>query len=188
MTISRHTQFIPADDLHVMHQELLSSAGWVFREKFWRYYLIPGLRPYNEFDTATWYHNQPGALERIKQPWKRMFDCVLNLAGADFQLMRYALTGQTQNQMPDLHKDVETTDQPGQWRSYLLYLNTEYHQHWGGPTEIQMADGSQHLEWPEPGKLIEFDSQLLHIGHPPEVPNVLRLTIVLHGYTTCRDL
>lgn len=188
MTVARYRDFIPNDDLVVMHKELLSSAGWVFREKFWRYYLIPGLLPYNEFDSTTWYHNQPGAMDRIQQPWKRMFDKVFELAGPNFKLMRYALTGQTQNQMPELHKDVETESQPGHWRSYLLYLNTKYEESWGGPTEIIMPDNRQHLECPEPGKLIEFDSQLWHIGHPPVVPEVLRLTIVLHGYTTSLDL
>jgi len=182
MSVSCHTEFIPQADLREMHNELLSSAGWVFREKFWRYYLISGLKPYNEFDSSTWYHNQPGALDQLRQPWKRMFDQVFDLAGSNFRLMRYALSGQTQNQMPELHRDVETKSSPGHWRSYLVYLNSEYHQDWGGPTEIQLADNSWHQECPEPGKMIEFDSQLLHIGRPPVIPDLLRLTIVLHGY------
>jgi hypothetical protein len=182
MTVKRYHQFINPELLQILHKELISSAGWVFRKKFWRYYLISGLVPYDEFDTTTWYHNQPGALERLQHPWDKVFAKVFDLAGPNFKLMRYALTGQTQNQIAEMHKDVSTTLLPGHWRSYLIYLNTEYQPHWGGSTEIQLPDGTLLQELPEPGKLIEFDSQLLHVGRPPEITDFLRLTMVLHGF------
>lgn len=180
MNIVRHRDFIKPDTLNQMHGELINSPGWVFRERFWRYYLIDGLEPYNESQPMTWYHNQPGALARLRQPWRDLFDQVYDLAGNSFQLMRYALTGQTQNQIPVLHTDT-TVGMPGKWRSYLLYLNVVYPESYGGTTDFVVDNQIVHQEFPEPGKLVEFDSQILHIGNPPEQPNVLRISLVLHG-------
>lgn len=180
MNIITHRDFIGSTTLNQINHELMNTPGWVFRERFWRYYLIDGLEPYSESDPSTWYHNQTGTLERLKQPWRDLFDQVYDLAGNSFQLMRYALTGQTQNQMPVLHTDT-TPGIPGNWRSYLLYLNAVYPKSYGGTTDFVVDNQTVHQEFPEPGKLIEFDSQLLHIGNPPEQPNVLRISLVLHG-------
>lgn len=177
MILRRQLEFLDAQELQAINQELTSTAGWVWRERFWRYYLIDGLQPYQESNPATWYHNQSGALDRLKWPWRALFDRVFELAGPRFQLMRYALTGQTQNQYPVWHTDV-SPDLPGTWRSYLIYLNDHYDRDWGGPTMLK----PNHQEQPEPGKLIEFNSQVMHIGLPPRVPDFLRTTIVLHGH------
>jgi hypothetical protein len=184
MSVKSHKHFVSADCLASMQKELLSSAGWIFRGNCWRYYLLSDLVPYIEDDPSTWYHHQRCAMDRIPQPWKHVFDKVCELAGPKFKLMRYAINGQTQNQVTKLHKDVETLELPGHWCTYLIYLNTDYDQAWGGPTQILMPTGLWHQEWPEPGKLIEYDSQLWHIGRPPEISNVLRLTLALQGHIT----
>jgi hypothetical protein len=180
MTIKRIKEFLPPNDLQQINQQLTSTSGWTFHKLFWRYYLFNGLNPYNQHDPKTWYGNQPGALEQLTPVWKRLFDNVFEIAGPTFQLMRCSITGQTQNQTPTIHIDVDQ-DMTGTYRSYLLYLNSEWLPEWGGPTEIEVEDNIWHHELPEPGKLIDFDSKLWHIGRPPVEPNILRLTMVLHG-------
>jgi hypothetical protein len=184
MSIKRHKHFVSADCLALVHKELMSSPGWTFKGNYWRYYIIRDLAPYVEQDCATWYCNQSRAMNGISQPWRQLFDSVFELAGPKFQFMRYALNGQTQNQFAQLHKDVEILENSEQWRTYLIYLNLDYSRSWGGQTEILMPTGLRHQEWPESGKMIEYNSQLWHIGQPPEVPNVLRLTLALQGKIT----
>jgi len=179
MILARHPQFIDADTLATMYQELMTTPKWVFRNKFWRYYLIDGLAPYSESDESTWYGNQP-AMKNLTEPWRNLFNQVYDLAGPNFKLMRYALTGQTQSQEQELHLDT-SKDLTGDFRSYLFYLNTQWDQSWGGATDFCVNNQITHSEYPEPGKLVVFDSQSQHVGHAPNKPQFLRLSMVLHG-------
>jgi hypothetical protein len=148
---------------------------------FWRYYLVDNLRPYNEDDVSTWYGNQKDQLyNSLTLTWKELFNSVFDLAGPNFLLQRYALTGQTMGQEQLMHTDVNI-EQPGEFRSYLMYLNTQWDSACGGLTEFQTASDHMHCEIPEPGKLIVFDSKALHRGQAPSKPNMLRLSLVLHG-------
>jgi hypothetical protein len=180
MIESTHHSFINKDWLQSLSDELLNANGWVFRQKFWRYYLAQGLQPYVESNAATWYHNQTDALYTMTSQWRKLFDKVYDLAGSNFQLMRYALTGQTQNQQPVLHTDV-SENLNGCYKSYLIYLNNVATQ---GSTDFVVDNKLIHQEPPEPGKLIVFDSKILHCGNPPTQPDFLRLSIVLHGIHT----
>ena len=180
MIEAAHNNFISTDWLQSLSDELLNTHGWVFRQKWWRYYLAQGLQPYVESNAATWYHNQTDALYTMAPQWRKLFDKVYELAGPDFRLMRYALTGQTQNQRPPLHTDV-SQDLNGCYKSYLIYLNTVATQ---GSTDFVVDNKLVHQELPEPGKLIVFDSKILHCGNPPTQPDFLRLSIVLHGTHT----
>lgn len=182
MIFSTHTQFVDPATLQQMHQELTATPGWVFRKKFWRYYVANGLAPYNEANESTWYGNQP-AIKSVQDPWRTLFDRVQDLAGSNFVLMRYALTGQTQGQEQELHLDT-SMNLVGDFRSYLIYLNTEWDNNWGGSTEFVVDGKVVHREFPEPGKLIEFDSQAFHVGHAPNKSEFLRLSLVLHGRLT----
>ncbi len=182
MIVSRHSAFIDAETLQQMHNELTNSANWMFRNKFWRYYVATGLAPYKEQDESTWYGNQD-TMQSVRDPWKTLFKQVYKLAGPDFKLMRYALTGQTQGQEQELHRDTSLALK-GTFRSYLLYLNTSWDQSWGGLTDFVVDGKLVHQEIPEPGKLVEFDSQVLHVGHAPKHPEFLRLSLVLHGRLT----
>ena len=181
MIYSNHKNFIQHNDLAELHQDLVTNSKWVWRNQFWRYYLIDHLRNYNEADESTWYGNQSDALNSgLSGPWKKLFNQVFELAGPNFVLQRYALTGQTQGQDGNFHLDT-STELVGDFRSYLMYLNTSWDNAWGGITEFKHNDKIVHVEYPEPGKLVEFDSQAMHRGLGPEIPNFLRLTIVLHG-------
>lgn len=182
MIFSKHPNFIDTDTLTQINRELTSSANWMFRNKFWRYYVANGLNTYNEANEASWYGNQP-AIKSINDPWNTLFNRVYELAGPNFVLMRYALTGQTQGQEQELHRDT-SLELTGDFRSYLMYLNSEWNHSWAGATDFVQDNQLIHQEFPEPGKLIEFDSQALHVGHAPNIPNFLRLSLVLHGRLT----
>jgi len=179
MIFSRHSQFIDSATLKQMHTELTSNANWMFRNKFWRYYLVDGLLPYQQSDESSWYGNQPN-IKNVREPWHALFQQIYQLAGPNFKLMRYALTGQTYGQEQELHVDT-TLLLDGTFRTYLMYLNTEWDNSWGGTTDFVVDGKLVHQEFPEPGKLIEFDSQAFHIGHAPNKLDCLRLTLILHG-------
>lgn len=181
MIYARHQHFVSSNALHEIHKELMSKPQWVFRNDFWRYYLIDGLNPYNESDLSTWYGNQlPSLGNSLRDPWKQLFNSVFELAGPNFTLQRYALTGQTQGQEQTMHADT-SVDLTGDYRSYLIYLNTDWDISWGGLTEFELGTDTIQCEVPEPGKLIVFDSQCFHRGLGPTVPNKLRLSLVIHG-------
>ena len=179
MIYSTHRNFVSDTSLRSINDELCNSPGWIFRTNFWRYYLAPGLRAYNETDPNSWYGNQ-NIMEKLSLPWQRLFERVQDLAGPQFVIQRYALTGQTQQQHQTLHYDT-SKDLVGDFRSYLIYLNDKWHSSQGGATYFVNEHNQSHLEFPEPGKLVEFNSQMLHCGNPPEVSNLLRLTLVIHG-------
>jgi hypothetical protein len=176
----RHRDFVDAATLRSINKELLHTPGWVYRNNFWRYYLVQGLEPYVESEPGTWYCSQHQAMQSISPLWSKLFEQVSQAAGSNFKLQRYALTGQTQSQQQTLHRDVSLS-LTGCFRSYLLYLNDKWDQAQGGSTDFIEQDQLKHQEWPEPGKLVVFDSQCLHVGNPPIVPNTLRLTLVIHG-------
>ncbi len=180
LKIERYPQFIQDDQLQSMYKELHSGSQWTWRQRFWRYYLVDGLSNYQEHDPGSWYHYQYKAMSSMSPLWQTLFDRVSTLAGPGWVLMRYALTGQTQNQFPQLHRDV-SPDLTGNFRSYLFYLNDQWELDWGGATEFVEQGQVVHREWPEPGKMVQFDSQMLHIGLPPSKPDVLRITLVIHG-------
>ena len=180
MIESVHHNFIGSNWLQTLSNELINSPGWIFRQKFWRYYLVQGLATYHENDASTWYHNQQQALNTMSLPWAKLFDKVSELAGPEFRLMRYALTGQTQNQHPVLHTDVSET-LAGHYTSYLIYLNTHWETQLQGSTDFFKHNVLTHQEYPEPGKLVVFDSKVFHQGNPPHKEDTLRLTLVLHG-------
>lgn len=179
MLYSRHRNFVDSDTLKKICQQLNNSAGWIYRTNFWRFYLVNGLEPYSEAQPHTWYGRQL-AFGALQDPWRGVFERVIQLAGAEFVVQRYALTGQTQSQHQTLHYDTSLSLQ-GNFRSYLIYLNDKWDQAMGGTTDFMVNDQLVHQEYPEPGKLIEFNSQTLHCGNPPDVPNVLRLSLVIHG-------
>jgi len=181
MIVARHQNFIAAELLKTIHNELLNSNRWVWRTHFWRYYLVDNLTPYAENDPTTWYGNQKQALlESLPSHWRELFNKILDLAGSNFLLQRYALTGQTQGQQQLMHSDV-SVDLPGEYKSYLCYLNTQWDFAHGGLTEFQVDSSTTYCEIPEPGKLVVFDSKTLHRGQAPYDPNTLRLSLVLHG-------
>jgi len=179
MIYSVQRNFVRDSTLKQINQELLHSPRWAFRTNFWRYYLVPELQPYNEQDSTTWYGRQ-NIVDRLQQPWHNIFERVIQKAGSKFVIQRYALTGQTQGQYQTLHYDTSQELQ-GDFRSYLIYLNDKWDTALGGGTDFELEQCHNHVEFPEPGKLIEFNSQTLHCGNPPSVPNVLRITLVIHG-------
>lgn len=181
MIYSKHLQFVDSNTLQAIHQELLTGTKWVFRKNFWRYYLIDGLLPYKEEDESTWYGTQQSVLTKsLHSHWLELFNKILTLAGPSFVLQRYALTGQTAGQEQTMHPDT-SANCIGDYRSYLVYLNTEWDPKWGGCTEFVLNQSTMHYENPEPGKLIVFNSQTLHRGQSPVILNKLRLSLVLHG-------
>jgi hypothetical protein len=178
--LERHRDFVDAVMLRMINAELLNSPGWIYRNNFWRYYLVSGLTTYHESRPETWYCNQSQAMASMNPVWSMVFAKIHQLAGPNFQMQRYALTGQTQAQYQTLHRDTSLA-LFGKFRSYLLYLNDKWDRNQGGTTDFVVEDQIVQQEFPEPGKLIVFDSQCLHVGNPPTVPNLLRLSLVVHG-------
>jgi hypothetical protein len=182
MIINSVRNFVDPELLETLNHELLTKPGWLFKGNFWRYHImnIPTPYYYSELDELTWYGNLPGALDTLTPNWKKLFDSVHEFAGPNFKLMRYALTGHTKGQDQNLHYDASNT-LLGTYRSYLIYLNTKWNNAWGGTTDFVINEKLVHQEYPEAGKLIEFDSQILHTAHSANIDNFLRMTIVLHG-------
>lgn len=180
MIIDRIENFVSNKELAQLEHLLSNGSAWRFNRSHWRYYLFKDLMPYNQYDTKSWYHNSLKLLQELPPTWEQLFNSVFDLAGPNFCLMRYAINGQTQNQEPSMHVDV-TSDVPGTYRTYLIYLNAEWHQDWGGATEFANGNTILHREWPEPGKLISYNSKMQHVGRPPLKPDLLRLSIALQG-------
>jgi hypothetical protein len=179
MIYSTHKNFVDSSELKIIADQLTNTPGWVYRTNFWRYYLVSGLKPYSESDSDSWYSRQD-IVPKLDQPWRTLFERVAALSRSRLLIQRYALTGQTQNQSQTLHYDT-SQNLKGDFRSYLIYLNHKWNSTQGGETHFELSDGQSHQEFPEPGKLIEFNSQTLHKGNAPSVPNMLRLTMVIHG-------
>lgn len=185
MIVARYANFVAHERLQDINNELQSVPRWIYRNRspnnFWRYYLSDGLPRYNERDRSTWHGNHmAGLIDNLKAIWKDLFHEVHALAGSNFCLMRYTINGQTHGQEGEFHYDV-SPDLPGQYLSYLLYLNTEWHDEWAGATELQQSSGQVIHEMPCPGTMIVFDSKTLHRGRAPLPNDVLRLTMLWHG-------
>ena len=80
--------------------------------------------------------------------------------------------------MPKYH-----TDPAG--HTYMFYLNYEWNRLWGAPTKFKKK--RHHISksvFPKPGRLVIFDSKLLHKGTAPSMfmPNkhLGRLSIAFH--------
>ena len=179
MIYSTQRNFVNDSELKIIADQLTNTPGWIYRTNFWRYYLVSGLNPYSELDTESWYGRQD-IVSKLDQPWRTLFERVYELSGSRLLIQRYALTGQTQNQSQTLHYDT-SLNLNGDFRSYLIYLNHKWDMAQGGETHFELSHCQRHQEFPEPGKLIEFNSQTLHKGNAPLVPNMLRMTLVIHG-------
>ena len=185
MILARYRNFVTADQLQQVNHALASVPRWIYRNAHpnncWRYYLLDDLKRYDELDHTTWYGNQtPSLSTRLCGIWRELFEQALGFAGRNFTLMRYSINGQTIGQDGVLHVDVDPA-QPGEYRSYLCYLNTQWNKSWGGSTEFVGTDGMAQHEEPEPGTMIVFDSKTLHRGLAPLCNNQLRLTMGWHG-------
>lgn len=180
MIFQRFPQFLDEDTLSILNNTLIDQPRWTFRGNFWRYYFVNDLDLYDEQNEDTWYGNQlDRLLSELNPAWRNVFQRVIDIGGTEFIMQRYALTGLTQNQLPDLHVDT-SVNLPGQFRTFLIYLNSEWKYEWGGATELQTDDHTI-FEYPTPGKLVAFDSQTLHRACAPTVPNVLRMTLAING-------
>lgn len=176
MEITRYQNFLSKQLLTNINNELLTSNRWRWIGDVWRYYIVDNLSTYQESDPNSWHGNN---IKQLPNQWQQLFDQVYELAGSNFKLMRYALPGQVQYQNGVWHPDV-SPDLPGTYVSYLMYLNPTWQNSWQGQTEFEV-NKTIISEPVEPGKLVVFDSKLLHRGLGPSVSGVLRTNIVLHG-------
>jgi hypothetical protein len=172
--------FLNQKELAKIYQDITTQSKWRFKNTFWRYQLFDQLPPYNECDESTWLHNNFELIEKLDEPWHELFKKFLLHAGPNFKLMRCAINGQTIDQLNPIHTDLQTIS--GNGSTFLLYLNQNWNASNGGQTQF-FNDQQQllHSENVEPGKLIEYDSRILHFGQSPCVSKILRLTIAWQG-------
>tara|TARA_Y100001937_G_scaffold108845_1_gene152878 strand:+ start:1602 stop:2258 length:657 start_codon:yes stop_codon:yes gene_type:complete len=107
------------------------------------------------------------------------------LAGPNFKMLRGWFNGQTFGLGDDIHRDVQLIDQElGQFVTFIFFCNHVWENEWGGETLIYDPNyDALGAITPRPGRMVAFDSRLLHKGHPPARHIVdLRLTFALHTF------
>lgn len=191
------SNFLSTEDLCTIHQQIHSIPRWQYHHQkidpdynivgdsegafIWRYRLMDGMKTYNADDPSTFLSNQQGWREQIHPVWSKIFSKIEEIAGPRYTLMRYAVNGTMMGQLGIPHTDVPTSCENG--TTWLLYLNPVWDPMWGGHTTFfKNADLEESLSLPyEPGKMVEFWGKFWHIAQPPNVPNLLRLAMVVIG-------
>ena len=121
--------------------------------------------------------------EGVPPIWNKIYEKVKEQAGSNFVMWRYIINGQTWGQEGSKHSDW-----PGQEtnsETFILYLNQKWEPNWGGETVFYLAGNDDNKERGrvavEPGKLISYDSRILHKGSAPTEKNILRVTLAIQG-------
>lgn len=101
----------------------------------------------------------------------------------NMRLNRVVINGQTQHMHSAIHRDSLNPDS----RTYLLYLNPQWNEIWGGHTLFFGTDKQPaHTEsiLPSPGTMVVYPGNVYHQGLGPAVNNVLRVTMAVQMITT----
>lgn len=170
--------FVDLETLRDINQELTDDAKWRFRKTFFRFNLLTELKDFDEFDESTYYQNQ-NVLDQIAPHWQKVYKSISDLAGEDFNIMRFVVGGQVAGQ--SLHKHADLNPEfPGDCRTFLVYLNDWYPESGAGLTVFEDKD-FYHEEHPESGKLVEFNSKTPHYTTSHTVSDWFRFIFVVHG-------
>jgi len=128
-----------------------------------------------------WQH-EPQWEEGVSPIWNKIYEKVKALAGPKFVMWRYIINGQTWGQEGSIHSDWPGTETNSE--TFILYINEFWNSDWGGDTVFYEV-GNDHIERGrvsvEPGKLISYDSRILHKGSSPTEKNILRVTLAIQG-------
>ena len=93
---------------------------------------------------------------------------------------RISLNGQTLGQDGLCHIDIENSDQNE--KTLMVYLNHKWDKEWGGEFQVlkSFSDDSEidfSIDF-KPGRIILFDSDLIHRAKAPKTSGVLRKSLV----------
>lgn len=154
-----------------------TQPRWIYRaftgdRHFWYYEAYRSLGYYSGVNERQW-------AEDVDPLWRSIHQRICDLAGPTFETWRFIINGQTQGQDSAVHSDFPASVQSA--HTYMLYLNQQWDQSWGGATKFYPTDAEPYEILPEPGKLIAYDGRISHQGLSPLVPNVLRVTLAVQG-------
>ena len=131
--------------------------------------------------------------DKIVKDWKTLSkgfpfldqarDIVFSKSEDSLKITRSWINGQTYGLGDDVHRDVQIEDgEHWKFLTFIFYCNKEWGPGWGGETVIydENYDVLRAIT-PKPGRLIAFDSRLLHQGKGPNRHIVdLRMTLSFH--------
>ena len=170
--------FVSQHTLDKIWNAFESNPVWLWRtynaghKPFWIYDIFDKLDFENNQFICKWKNNpDPVFLEILEQIKKQ--------AGENFVPWRFIINKQTQGLDSGIHSDFPKEEQKS--RTYILYVNKDWHKDWGGET-VFYNDKKEEIDGciPEPGKLICYDSQMFHQGLAP-LNNATRITLAVHG-------
>jgi hypothetical protein len=177
-------QFFNGQELTAVWHEFNTQPRWQYRRMsggqwFWWYMFFLNNEQFVANNEQQW--------DTVTAPiWRDLYNKVCNYAGSNFIPYRYIINGQTLGQEGHPHSDfARNLDNR---TTFLAYLNLEWEESWGGSTifynnrvDEYNAEAKRHQELPEPGKLLEYDSRIVHKGTPPLISNVLRVSLSIQG-------
>ena len=105
---------------------------------------------------------------------------IKELVEPDIKMTRVFVNGQTYGLGDNIHPDTRSIS----GITFVYYFNPQWDPEWDGQTIIYTNEGEILASiLPKPGRLIGFDSRLLHRGtSPSRFCNKLRCTLAFHTY------
>ncbi len=172
--------FLDSQQLQTLNITLGNSNNWYPTGGISRLWIFDKLPTFSEIDHATWlYHFLPQLAEQ-NPAWYQVFEKLQDVAGPRFKFLKYSINGHYAEQSYPVHRDIDQIN--GDHVTFLIYLNTEWQANWGGYTAFYDENNNiTHLEIPEPGKLVGYNSKILHQGQGPTVPGIFRMTFAVQG-------
>lgn len=168
--------FFDSSELEQICNEFKNKPQWQYQQMsggqwWWCYMLFDNNKRFTANNNQQW--------ETASPVWRHVYDKICNLAGDNFVTWRFIINGQTIGQNGHPHSDF--SKEVNNRTTYLVYSNQEWDKSWGGETIFYNNNGVEHREFPEPGKLLEYNGSIVHEGTPPVLPNLLRVTLSMQG-------
>lgn len=175
--IDQTYNFVSQKTLDKIYDAFTKNPVWIWRKNSGeKYFYI-----YDIFDKLEFIDN------KFVYKWKnnpdpiflKVFEKIKEQAGEKFIPWRFIINKQTRGLDSGIHSDFPKEKQKS--KTFILYLNKKWEKKWGGDTvfydqnKIEIERCS-----PEPGKLISYDSQVLHQGLSPSI-DATRITLAVHG-------
>lgn len=175
--IDQINNFISQQTLDKIWNAFDSNPVWIWRQNtgqkpFWIYDIFDKLDFVDSKFVCKWKNNPDPIfleiLEKVKQH-----------AGENYIPWRFIINKQTKGLDSGVHSDFPKENQLS--KTFILYLNKSWQKEWGGET-VFYNDNRDEIDrcFPEPGKLICYDSQMYHQGLSPSI-DTTRITLAIHG-------
>ena len=175
--IDQIKNFVSQKTLDKIWNAFEHNPVWLWRKNsgqkpFWIYDIFDKLDFIDNKFVCKWKNNpDPVFLE--------IFENIKASAGPNFIPWRFIINKQTQGLDSGVHSDFPKEKQKS--KTFILYLNKTWSNEWGG--ETLFYNDNKEIVYkclPEPGKLISYNSQILHQGLSPSI-DTIRITLAVHG-------